>query len=570
MNRIAFAAKSLSAKVVVGSILAAMALPIALAQPVLYGGLGGKGVSGGPQASTNDGALVIVNQADGSTTVVGHPAGVARMSGLAFDLDGSLYGATQESYGFPPPVGAELASNLVRIDPDTGALISSVPIKAGAEALSISDLAVHPKTGALYGIRKFDDRLPTDGKLYIIDTATGAATLLGDTTLFFASIAFAPDGTLYMSAATYDEQAGPVAPFTWLTLNPANAAILTSVVTSVFYHSLAVRPSDGVIFGGTADKQGVYTINPATGAGALIGLTSRKDLVGDLAFRAVAAPPTGLDLNQHGLTGSWYEPVTSGQGVEVEIFPSPSGNGAVQVSWFTYDSGLVGGAERQRWYTAGGSVAPGATSAALTIYQNVGGSFNAPPITTAHAVGSATLSFTACNQGQLDYAFTDGSGRSGSIPLTRLTQSVTCSTTSTRSVNADFAFSGNWYDPATSGQGITVEINPLSPIAFFAWYTYVSGGTPTDASGQRWYTGQATYNAGARTVAMTLYETTGGLFDAPTTPAPHNTAVGTATLAFQSCSAATLAFSFTGGSSAGASGSIALVRPGPAPPGCTA
>ena len=278
--------------------------------------------------------------------------------------------------------------------------------------------------------------------------------------------------------------------------------------------------------------------------------------------------PAALDLNQHGLTGSWYEPVTSGQGVEVEVFPNPSGNGAVQVSWFTYDS-VVGGAERQRWYTAGGSVTPGATSAALTIFQNLGGSFNAPPITTAHAVGSATLSFTACNQGQLDYAFSDGTGRSGSIPLTRLTQSVTCSTTSARSVNADFAYSGNWYDPATSGQGITVEINPLSPIAFFAWYTYVSGGIPADAAGQRWYTGQATYNTGARTVAVTLYETTGGLFDAPTTPAPHNTAVGTATLAFQSCSAATLSFTFTGGSHAGATGSIALSRVGPVPPGCT-
>src|SRR6266498_3824176 len=58
--------------------------------------------------------------------------------------------------------------------------------------------------------------------------------------------------------------------------------------------------------------QGVYTINPATGAGTLVGMTSAKDLVGDLAFRTVAEPPAGLDLNQHGLTGSWYEPATSG------------------------------------------------------------------------------------------------------------------------------------------------------------------------------------------------------------------------------------------------------------------
>ena len=463
----------IAVKAIVGSILAMMALSITLAQPVLYGGLGGHGVASGPQASTNDGALVIVSQINGTTTLVGHPAGVARISGLAFRLDGTLFGATQSGGGYPPPPGPITSSNLIRIDPNTGALISSVPIIAGTAPLFIADLALHPTTGVLYGTgglaRTETVRDTGSGAVYTIDTTTGAATLIGDTAMFFASIAFAPDGTLYMSAApTFGDDNRPANPV-WLTLDPSNARILTFVSTVNFYHSLAVRPTDGVIFGGTADEQGVYMINPSTGDGTLIGLTG-QNLVGDLAFRPVAAPPVGLDVNQHGLTGSWYEAATSGQGVEVEIFPnlSGSGTGAVQVSWFTYDSSVVGGAERQRWYTAGGSVAPGATSAALTIYQNVGGSFNAPPITAAHAVGSATLSFTACNQGQLDYAFSDGTGRSGSIPLTRLTQSVTCSTTSARSVNADFAFSGNWYDPATSGQGITVEINPLSPIAFFA------------------------------------------------------------------------------------------------------
>ena len=48
---------------------------------------------------------------------------------------------------------------------------------------------------------------------------------------------------------------------------------------------------------------------------------------------------------------------------------------------------------------------------------------------------------------------------------------------------------------------------------------------------------------------MTLYETTGGLFDAPT-PVPATVAVGTATLTFLSCTAATLDYTFTGGSSA--------------------
>ena len=132
----------------VGSIaLATAALPAALAQPVLYGGLGGHGVPSGPQASTNDGSLVIVSQTDGSTTVVGHPAGVARMSGIAFGLDGALYGATQVGGGYPPPPGPNAPSELIRIDPDTGALLSSVTIsELGRTGLSIADLAVHPTT----------------------------------------------------------------------------------------------------------------------------------------------------------------------------------------------------------------------------------------------------------------------------------------------------------------------------------------------------------------------------------------------------------------------------------------
>ena len=95
----------------------------------------------------------------------------------------------------------------------------------------------------------------------------------------------------------------------------------------------------------------------------------------------------GVELNQHGLTGSWYEAATDGQGVEVEVFPSSSGTGSAFVSWFTYDT-VSGDATRQRWHTAQGPVVSGQPTAALTIYQNSGGNFNAPPITTAQAVGT--------------------------------------------------------------------------------------------------------------------------------------------------------------------------------------
>jgi hypothetical protein len=280
---------ALAGRALVGSLLALMALSVALAQPVLYGGLGGHGISSGPQASTNDGSLVIVNQTDGSTRVIGHPAGIDRISGLAFGLDGTLFAATQAGGGYPPPPGPVTSSNLIRINPDTGALISSVPIVEGVIALSIADLAVHPVTGVLYGnggAGGANSKANGSGRVFTINPTTGAATEVGNTGKFFASMAFAPDGTLYMSVGDIAER--PANPFL-LTLRTADAAFITSRATRLFYHSLAVRPTDGVLFGGTADEQGVFIIDPASGAETMIGLTSNKDFVGDLAFRPVAA-----------------------------------------------------------------------------------------------------------------------------------------------------------------------------------------------------------------------------------------------------------------------------------------
>ena len=292
----------------------------------------------------------------------------------------------------------------------------------------------------------------------------------------------------------------------------------------------------------------------------------RSALVAVLGFAGIGPAP-GLDMNQHGVTGSYYEPATDGQGFEIEVFPDfvAPGTGYVFVSWFTYDT-VGGGPERQRWYTLGGNVAAG-QPASLAIYRNIDGNFNAPPATKATIVGAATLSFDSCTSGQLTYAFTDGSGRSGMIPLTRLTNNQTCSTAGAAPTNADFALSGNWYNAATDGQGLTIEVNPNSNILFLSWYTYAPNGAGAGAAGQRWYTASSTALApGSRSIPVTIYETTGGVFDAPA--AAHSATVGTGTLTFQSCASATLDFTFTGGSSSGASGAVALSRVGPTPPGC--
>jgi hypothetical protein len=325
---------------------------------------------------------------------------------------------------------------------------------------------------------------------------------------------------------------------------------------SVDMINIPALPTDGAT---AVDRNGNPTpATPTNFAGATITLNP-------------APPPTTPDLNQHGLTGSWYEPATNGQGVELEFYPNLAGAGTstIQGAWFTYDVAPTGGADHDRWYTFSGNGQSGATSIPITIYRNVGGNFNALPITTAAVVGSGTLSFSDCSNGTLAYTFSDG--RTGSIALTRLTPNVTCTVGTAPGVNTDFAYSGNWYDATKSGQGFVFDVNPLAPVFFLTWYTYAPAGQQAGAAGQRWFTGQSSgFTPGSRVVPLTLYETTGGAFDQATTPQPSTVPVGTATATLASCGAAQLQFNFTGGSSAGQSGTIPLTRVGPTPPGCTA
>lgn len=284
---------------------------------------------------------------------------------------------------------------------------------------------------------------------------------------------------------------------------------------------------------------------------------------------ATSGSPGTLNIDQQGLTGGWYQAATSGQGFEIEVFKDIAGAGVgfLQGSWFTFDATTSGGADHGRWYTFGGPVHAGTNSASMPLYQNIGGNFNALPVTSATQVGNVTITFTDCSTAQYDYNFTDGSNRSGTVPLMRLIPNVVCANSDSAPGPSDFGLSGNWYDATKSGQGLAFEVNPVAKFVFFAWYTYAVAGQAQGASGQRWFTGEGSYTPGARMIPVLLYETTGGVLNS-TTPAPSTVQVGSATVAFSSCSAARLTYAFTSGSISGQSGAIDLVRVGPVPSSC--
>ena len=268
---------------------------LATAADVLFGGLGGHNNGD----STNDGALVTVNQANGAVTIVGHPVDVVRISGLAFDSAGNLYATTLiPAGGFPPPTGPR-SSNLITLNPNNGALLTSLAITDGTHLLSIADLTIQPGTNTLFGITNPDGAGVGPGNLYTINPGTGLATLIGNTGLFFDSIAFAPNGTLYLSGEAFGAT-GPDPTTDQLdTIDPTTAAVLTSVSTADFFGAFGIR-SDGTIFGGTGDQHQLFTIS-TTGVETLKGDTGTT-FIGDLAF---STPETGttLSLMAIGLAG---------------------------------------------------------------------------------------------------------------------------------------------------------------------------------------------------------------------------------------------------------------------------
>jgi hypothetical protein len=280
--------RSILASAVVGFCASAV-----FAGPVMYGGLGGHGPG---STSTNDGSLVTVDQTTGDVTVIGHPAGVARLTGLAFDSTGTLFGSTLGSIPFPPPP-VKSTSSLIQINPDTGALqstIGSITNGVGGPAISIADLAEQPGTGVLFGIQAPVDGLGGQGDLYTINKQTAVATLVGNTGHFFGSLAFAPTGTLYMTSADPGATGEPTNPHL-LTLNPTNAQTLSSISTSTFFGALGVRPTDGALFAGNGDGSQIFLLDPATGAAAALSHATGSNLVGDVDFRpattAVPLPP---------------------------------------------------------------------------------------------------------------------------------------------------------------------------------------------------------------------------------------------------------------------------------------
>ena len=252
-----------------------------------------------------------------------------------------------------------------------------------------------------------------------------------------------------------------------------------------------------------------------------------------------------------GHSGAWFNPVTSGQGLLLDVEPAEQ---YMFVAWFTYTDAASDSPFEQRWLTAQGNYI--GNTAVLELYETLGGKFDDPQAVTTTKIGEITVSFSDCGHGQATYSF-DEEGLQGEFPLERAIPGSenTCDEldgSSTQAVDINAGMDGAWFDPATSGQGYLVDSYPNpdgSNFIFVAWFTF---GEDT-ASGQRWFTAQGGF-AGSL-AELDVYESSGGSFDDP--QAPDTVKVGTMSIDFTDCSNALLTYALPDDS---AEGDVAIQR----------
>lgn len=511
---------------------------------------------GRPDLALNDGystILVMPNRTPGGARIVTFDPAQTVATGPFY----TLAAADINSDGKPDLI----ATN------DTGALIFINTTEAGSQTLTFSESRAFHVTEAPGSITTAD--INQDGRpdLIVSDGADATVAVLINTTPSGSAIAdFAPLAVFNTGGSSHS-----------VTATDLNGDGMPDIVSADFLNNTV-----SILLNTTPPKSSSPSFthqylatgpNPNFVAAGDINGDGRPDLIvtseaeNTASVFVNATPVAGINPDQHGVTGSWFNPLTGGQGLEIELYPDLNGSGLgfLFAGWFTYSTAAAGG---QRWYALQGDARNTSSTVQLGIFAGFGGNFAAPPDVPATQVGTATLRFDDCNTATLGFSFFDG--RVGSTTLVRLTANVTCGPNGDNAgIPSSYLLSGSWFDASTGGQGLVLDVNPLQKNFFAAWYTYAADGAQEGgAASERWYVLQAPFEPGASKVeGAPIYADYGGVFDNPVGPVP--VAVGKATVTFQSCTAATLTFAFDAGFNGGKSGVLQLTRTGPSPTGCS-
>ena len=325
---------------------------------------------------------------------------VNNMDAIAFSSTGTLYGATSAT------------GSLYTIDPSTGAVTLLHALVGASNAnltYGIKGLAVQPGTGTLYGATSPDS--PNSGNsLVTINPATGQVTVIGTsgTGYPYASLAFAPNGTLYgwligsggstISAATVNLSNGagtslgsPQTP----SAAPDGGGIAVNA-SGVIY--VAANGHAGGICSSTQTCSGAFwTINPASGSpttiGTLTGGPGSAPTITSLAFS-----PGGILYGIEGGDGggSWnLITISLSQGGPNAPTITAVENAASNIVAGMPDAGIAQGAI---FIVQGSNLGPANISIASSAFQSTTLSNTSVAVTVAGTTVNALMYYASATQ----------------------------------------------------------------------------------------------------------------------------------------------------------------------------
>ncbi len=116
----------------------------------------------------------------------------------------------------------------------------------------------------------------------------------------------------------------------------------------------------------------------------------------------------------------------------------------------------------------------------------------------------------------------------------------------------DFAIneglSGGWFNPATPGQGLFVDVIAQRDVIFLGWFNYgADGPTGRPEDEHAWITAEGNLEPGAGTATLDALLTTGGRFDDPTPTTTRR--IGQVDVTFSDCDHGSLRYAFDDGRS---------------------
>lgn len=234
------------------------------------------------EPADDGGAVVIVDENDGSVIILGTPLPGVSLNGLAFDNLGRLFASTSDS-------------TLIEIDPQTGALIRTVGTFTGefVYETAVQDLAFDPVSGQMFAVSAFDAPYRED-TLLVVDLINARVTPRGSirqTDDAFTGIGFSSDGRLWgipdHTPVLYE-------------FDPENGALLqeiplTGVTPELGSMAVGLRWTDDRLFfsnrlGGSGPLNDIYSTD-LEGNSSYLGTAGGTRRVHDFAWFVPASEP---------------------------------------------------------------------------------------------------------------------------------------------------------------------------------------------------------------------------------------------------------------------------------------